>query len=266
MCKRFDDFALLLAMPMGRRRCLMLLVSALVTGSRTPTEAKTNADEASCTPESLGEICGEQTCGLARSHCGEIVSCGECAEGTRCVLGTCTDACFEGDQPGQYLPCVPTPDKCSLGLELLGGVDLRECDLGHADLHEANLRGADLRYADLHEADLSDATLSMAFLSGALLWRANLAGARIYLCEVKDADLMEANLSGADLTKSNFQGSCLQSVDLSGANLRDANLTQTNVSDVRWDGAICPDGKVADAGGTCCGHLNGVPIRRGCPA
>ena len=77
-------------------------------------------------------------------------------------------------------------DLCGSGLggSDLCGADLRGANLGRGYLRGANLCGADLYEANLFNAELSNADLRGADLRGAdlceaLLWKCNLAGAKL---------------------------------------------------------------------------------------
>jgi len=188
---------------------------------------------------------------------------------------TTPSACFDGFEPGRFIQCVPTPETCRRGIDLGGGVDLRECDLSHMDLRQAYLHSADLRYADVHRTDMSGANLTLAFLSNAFLWSTDLTGATLYLAEIRDATMTKANLSRAFLANANLTGSYLWQADLTGArldranlrnvNLRSATMDQVVLTGVSWNNTTCPDGTNSDENdGTCCGHLLGARPLAGC--
>ena len=80
-------------------------------------------------------------------------------------------------------------------------------------------------------------------------------------------DLRWAALIGADLRGARLADADLTAADLRVSNLKNATLRQTELTDVQWEGAVCPDGTVAeDNGGTCGGHLSPHPFERCSPA
>ncbi|MCH9685589.1 MAG: pentapeptide repeat-containing protein [Deltaproteobacteria bacterium] len=142
-----------------------------------------------------------------------------------------------------------------------GAANLRGASFRGARLREADLRGAHGRFNSFIEADLSGATLEGASLEWALLESATLIGAnlqeaRLPNCRAEGADWSGADLRRAVLVGCDLEQSVLISADLRGADLRYAtmSLTDAYIRGARWDGALCPDGLVADADTGCVGH------------
>ncbi|MEC8025671.1 MAG: pentapeptide repeat-containing protein, partial [Myxococcota bacterium] len=84
-----------------------------------------------------------------------------------------------------------------------------------------------------------------------------------------DSNAMEAATTGFQdviLQGADFQDATLQFVAFNSVDLTGAYFTNTNLSNVNWNGAICPSGVSADANeGTCCGAaMNGTPPAKGC--
>ena len=84
------------------------------------------------------------------------------------------------------------------------GAYLTEANLMEANLIRANLREANLREANLYKADLMEADLREAFLYKANLYK---------------ADLYKADLRGADLSGAKLSRAVLYAADLGGAKL-----------------------------------------------
>ena len=135
------------------------------------------------------------------------------------------------------------------GADLTGAVldraDLSKAYLRRARLYGASLVGANLESTDLRDALFDDQTtfpksfqaetlgayrispgamLSKAQLAGAILWGVNLQAATL-----QDANLSEASLHGAALQNADFQGANLQAAKLRNANLTDANLEDADL-------------------------------------
>ncbi|WP_369780641.1 pentapeptide repeat-containing protein [Streptomyces sp. R33] len=109
-------------------------------------------------------------------------------------------------------------------------VDLHDTDLQSANLREAVLTRADLRNAFMFVADLSDADLGRARLDGAVLRNAKLFHARLGVADLSDADLSGARLGGADLSDAKLGRANLASAYLGDANLRSADLRSADLS------------------------------------
>ena len=177
----------------------------------------------------------------------------------------------------------------------LSGADLSGANLSNASLYSADLSGADLTDADLFgvrsgyitasppptlpapwtlsdhgyligpKANLKWAQMYQADLTNADLNDANLVHANLFEANLSGADLTGANLSQAELSGADLSGADLTDADLSGADLTDADLTGADLSDVTFSHTTCPSGvKSDDAGGTCCGELNGAVPLDGC--
>jgi hypothetical protein len=99
-------------------------------------------------------------------------------------------------------------------------------------------------------------------LSGAYFVGVNLTGARLVGSNLANAVFLNANLTGANLSITNLKGANFAGANLTGANLTGANLkgatgmTSATLTNVIWNGTLCPDGSASSQdGGTCIGHL-----------
>ena len=112
----------------------------------------------------------------------------------------------------------------------LKGIDFSYGNFTGAVLMRADLAGADFTRANLIRVDLWDAVLTDAKLYGANLASADLRGVDLANANLKHAnlagaDLNGANLTKADLTNANLEHAHLAKTDLAHANLRGATLT-----------------------------------------
>lgn len=118
------------------------------------------------------------------------------------------------------------------------GRDLSEQDLTGRDLRGLDLRGANLEGAILTRADLAGADLEGANLRDAVLFKTNLADARLAAADLRRANLARAHAPKADLTGASLEMAFFEDADLSGATLAGARgpyaiFTRANLTGVR---------------------------------
>ncbi|OLP18022.1 hypothetical protein BST81_13360 [Leptolyngbya sp. 'hensonii'] len=115
------------------------------------------------------------------------------------------------------------------------------------DLARTSLNGTNLSATNLAGMGFVRANLIMANLRKADCRRANFAGANLRGADLSSADLRGASLKWANLARTNLQranlsGANLTGADLSRADLSGADLSGAIVTDVKFTGAIMPDG------------------------
>lgn len=112
----------------------------------------------------------------------------------------------------------------------------------------------DLWHANLGDAVFRESKFISCNLIGADLSRSDFTSASFQRADLRLARLDGAKLVGADLRKAKLHGASLE-----GADLRDALIDPDLPPNIRWTGAVCPDGVTADPQRGCAGHENYVP-------
>ena len=119
----------------------------------------------------------------------------------------------------------------------------------YTKLLERNWSNLDLSGQDLSNRNFSKTDFSNTDLSGVNFFNANLEEAFFYL-----ANLEGANFTGANLVNAVF---LLESDKVEGVDFSNTNLTGTvefgaiNLSNLKLDGAVCPDGNLQNENNNC---------------
>ena len=149
----------------------------------------------------------------------------------------------------------------------LSEANLIGSNLSEANLYGANLSGANLSYTDLSYTDLSDAILFRADLSGAkiddktlitekwrLVWeivnqgkvgedlsKADLSYADLSKANLNEANLSEAKLNSANLSRAFLVMANLSKTELMHTNLKDAIFSEVDLTEAQYEPSSAPD-------------------------
>jgi uncharacterized protein YjbI with pentapeptide repeats len=116
--------------------------------------------------------------------------------------------------------------------------------------------GQDLSGLGFDGQTLACATFDQATLARISMIDTDASGASFRDTIIDEASFEGASLVGADFGRATFSRARFVGADLTGADLRTADL-----GSARWLDATCPDGvNSEEAGGSCDGHLEPVPV------